>query len=485
MSRTLALGLDGTGPELLAPYMADGSMPYLAALRHHGAAAALRGVVPHATAAAWASFATGASPLAHGVMDVLLPAADGGLRVATQDDLRRPAYYERLGDEGRSTVLVNVPLEHRGCAGAVIVNGWTTDDEERRLLPVGRGTRYRRLLEGWSSYPRTRAESLADHVAELSAIEAARFDLTRELFLAERWDHFLVHFSSLDWLGYALAGALADGAAAARAAMRAMCAQIDGYLGWLLEHAPDATAIAFSCWSQTPERAVVRPNAVLSQLGLVRAAAASAPPARRGLFRRRESAPVAREPGVDRGASRAVMPTDGCCAVYADEGVDLGAVREALSALTLEDGSPALEGVWSPTELGPEAREGAPALLVLPARGVRPSAGLASAAVEATGQGRGCRSQDGWLIVGGPVATAGELAPASLLDLAPTLLWASEAAIPEGGAGRVLDEAFEPAYVARKPEPRSTGGEPSGRAPSAEQHVDDEVEQRLRALGYL
>ena len=170
-----------------------------------------------------------------------------------------------------------------------------------------------------------------------------------------------MHFSSLDWLGYALAGALADGAAAARAAMRAMCAQIDGYLGWLLEHAPDATAIAFSCWSQTPERAVVRPNAVLAELGLVRAAAASAPPARRGLFRRRESAPAAREPAGSTAAPRAPScRRDGCCAVYADEGVDLGAVREALSALTLEDGSPALEGVWSPAELGPEAREGAP-----------------------------------------------------------------------------------------------------------------------------
>ena len=53
---------------------------------------------------------------------------DGELSVARHDDLRRQTYYQQLGEEGKSSVLMNLPIDQDGCEGAVIVNSWLTDD---------------------------------------------------------------------------------------------------------------------------------------------------------------------------------------------------------------------------------------------------------------------------------------------------------------------------------------------------------------------
>ena len=45
--------------------------------------------------------------------------------------------------------------------------------------------------------------------------------------------------------------------------------QLDGYVGWFVEHAQDASVFILSDHGQCEEEAVVRVNAVLRDLGLV------------------------------------------------------------------------------------------------------------------------------------------------------------------------------------------------------------------------
>ena len=79
------------------------------------------------------------------------------------------------------------------------------------------------------------------HVDDLCSLEQARFDLARELFLGEDWDHFFVLFSSTDWLGHALTGRFLNGDQEAREALIRLYSQLDSYIGWLLDNAPDAS----------------------------------------------------------------------------------------------------------------------------------------------------------------------------------------------------------------------------------------------------
>jgi predicted AlkP superfamily phosphohydrolase/phosphomutase len=515
--RTIAIGLDGCSWNVLEPLLETGELPNLAALRERSAHAVLESTVPFFTGPAWASYATGCSPAAHGIYDFMMLREDGSLSVASQDDLRRKTYYQQLGDEGRRSVLINLPLDQNGCEGAVIVNSWLTDDDGRRMLPVRRRERYARLLSTYQTFPQNPGD-----VDELCAIEQGRFDLARELFLAESWDHFFVLFSSTDWLGHSATGSFLRGEQSARTAFLQLYRNIDRYVGWLVDHAQDAVVVLLSDHGQCEEEAVVRVNAVLQELGLVSLAQRGSvqdpffvnrrPRARMrvhvpraiGRFR---SNPLIR-PGaqlvkrvlrrglgvevtraaqhVDRASSRAYCPTDASFAIYTRDVApeELDRIRDELLSVRLADGRRAIEHVWTPEELYGRRLEYAPALLFSPAQGVRASATIKEDVVSAAkAPGRGCHQRDGILMFAGPHVTAADLGRLSMYDVAPTLLWAMGCGIPTEIDGRVVFEAFDETFAVEQPLREADGGWREVGTPSA--GASDEVARRLKALGYI
>jgi predicted AlkP superfamily phosphohydrolase/phosphomutase len=518
--RTLAIGLDGCSWNVLDPLLETGELPNLAALRARGAHGVLESTIPFFTGAAWCSFATGASPASHGIYDFMMLRDDGELRVAHQGDLRRRTYFQQLGCEDKRSVLINFPLDQNGCEGAVVVNSWLTDDDARRILPVGRRERYARLLEAYKTFPID-----PSNVEELSQIERARFDLARGLFLGESWDHFFVLFSSTDWLGHSATGRFLEGDEGARKSFLRLYKEIDGYVGWLLEHADDATAAVLSDHGQCEVVAFVYINAVLRELGLV----TLAPPrdrrqspffvdrrprgrlrlpvphafvryagnplvrplamrAKHG-FRRAFGVELSRKTyPVDRLTSRAFSPTDASFAVYTRDcsPEDIARIRRALCDVRLDDGRPAIDAVWTPAELyGQAGADDGPSLLFAPARGVSASAAISDGVISTPRvNGRGTHQRDGIVMLTGPRVLQTELAPTSIMDVAPTLLWAMGAGIPAGADGRPLFEAFEPEFVGTQPLTEASS-EPLETLHSGLDAPSDEVERRLRALGYI
>jgi predicted AlkP superfamily phosphohydrolase/phosphomutase len=513
--RTIAIGLDGCSWNVLEPLLETGELPNLAGLRERSAHAVLESTIPFFTGPAWTSFATGCSPGAHGIYDFMMLREDGGISVAAQDDVRRKTYYQQLGDEGKRSVLINLPLDQDGSEGAVIVNSWLTEDEGRRILPVGRRGRYARLLSTYRTFPEN-----PGNVDELCAIEQGRFDLARELFLAEAWDHFFVLFSSTDWLGHSATGSFLRGEEGARTAFLRLYRDIDRYVGWLIDHAPDAAVALVSDHGQCEEQAVLRVNALLRDLGLASRAQGSFAPEpffagrrTRARVRLEVPAPIGRlrsnrliRPGallvkrglrrglgvevtaaqqVDRLSSRAYCPTDASFAVYARDLApkELEEIRDSLLSVRLPDGRQAVEHVWTPEELYGRRRGFAPALLFAPAQGIRPSATIKEEIVSDGASGTGCHQRDGILMLAGPHVSAKDLGRCSIYDLAPTLLWTMGCGIPEEIDGRVLFEAYDDRFALEQPVREVNGGwiEAGARSPAA----SDEVARRLKALGYI
>ena len=515
--RTLALGFDGCSWNVLEPLLETGELPNLSALLETGSQGVLESTVPFYTGPAWASFATGSSPAAHGVYDFMMLRDDGTLSVARRDDLRRKTYYQQLGEEGKSSVLINLPIDQDGCEGAVIVNSWLTEDRARRILPMGKQSRYSRLLSAYRTFPMN-----PDDVDELCEIEQARFDLARELFLGESWDHFFVLFSSTDWIGHQVTGSVLSGDPDARRQMLRLYRQLDGYVGWFVEHAQDASVFVLSDHGQCEEEAVVRVNAVLHDLGLVSVQGTESRQADRffvgnrtkpratirvpAAFGRHRLNPVIRPAAVrlkramrrglgvevtrtsyaiDRAGSRAFSPTDASFAIYARDadGGDLQRIRDALLGVSLPDGRPAIEFVGTPEEVYGRADPLGPALLFAPTHGVRASAMIKDRVVDpARAPGRGCHQRDGILIVGGAHAVRGDLGRCSIYDLTPTMLWVMAAGIPSDGDGRVLFEAFDE-LLAAQPVHEVDGGWVEADGTSS--GYSDEVARRLKALGYI
>jgi predicted AlkP superfamily phosphohydrolase/phosphomutase len=518
IARTVVIGLAGASWNVLDPLLETGELPNLARLRAEGASGVLESTVPFYTGPAWASYATGCSPAAHGVYDLMQPRLGHGPEVASQHDLRRPAYYQQLGAEGRRSVLINLPLDHYGCENAVIVNSWVTEDEGRRILPFGRRSRYERLLQAYRAIPAS-----VDSVDDLCDLEQARFDLARELFLAEPWDHFFVLFSSSDWAGHGLTGRVLQGDEDARRELCRLYRQLDRHVGWLVDHADGATVAVLSEHGQCEEIAVVRVNALLWKLGLLAPHEAATRDTStfgvgpRGRRRLRLSPTVSRYrtnrllrpmgiaaktmierglgidvvpavPDIDRARSAAFMPSDSSFGLYvADvDGERAQDAHEALEQLALPGGQRALDGVWTTEELhGRPVTDDAPALLFAPAPGVRPSAALKEPIVWMPARpGKGCHQRDGIVLLGGPDVRAQDLGHLSLYDVAPTLLWAMDAGIPRGMDGRVLLEVFDPELAADRP---VNEVEPWPADETIDPHDEEsgEYTSRLKALGYL
>jgi predicted AlkP superfamily phosphohydrolase/phosphomutase len=458
------------------------------------------------------------SPGAHGVYDFMMLREGGRLSVARKSDLRRPTYFDQLTGEGRRCVSINMPLDQDSIDGAVIVNSWLTDDPERRILPPDRLDPYRGLLDAYEVFP----EDPGD-VDELCRLEQSRFALARELFLRESWDHFFVLFSSTDWLGHGVTGAFLEGDGAARSSFLRLYRQLDDYVGWLVEHAPDALVV-LSDHGQCQEQAVVRVNTILRGLGLVKAlerkpeeqdpffvgrratrrtvkvpmwvsrfrfnravrpVAVSAKRALRRLGVNLTSASAQ----VDRARSRAFSPTDSSFAIHAaDAGdEDLDRIRGALLDVRLPDGRLAFDGVWSHEELyGCAPGPGDPLLVFSPALGVRPSAMLKEPSVHLQkATARGCHQRDGIVLVrGAPIAAGTDLGHPSICDIAPTLLWAMEAGVPADSDGRVLFEAFDRGFAESRPLVEVEVST-ERRAAADDDDVSSEVTDRLKALGYI
>ena len=524
MTRTVAIGLDGCSWNVLEPLLETGSLPHLAELREQGAHGVLESTVPFYTGPAWASYATGTSPAAHGVWDFMMLREDDVLTPAAEADLRRTTYYELLADDGRPSVLVNLPLDQNGRDGLIVVNSWLTTDDERRIFPLDRRDRYRESLGNYKNYPTTFGAPLDRHLDDLCALEEARFELARELALGDDWEHFFLLFSSTDWLGHAATGLFLAGDESARSAFLRLYAQLDGYIGWFREHVPDALLVVLSDHGQCDETHVAHVNGLLNELGYVKQlrerpaevhtalagaevrAAVRVPTALQGL-RSNSAARAAvrlarvalrkafgvelvtpqRGLDVDRVLSRAFTPTVASYGVYTRDcdDADLARIREALDGMRLDDGRTALDGVWSLPELyGREAAPPAPTFVFAPAIGVRPSVNIRSPVVERVRtHGRGAHQRDGIVLLGGPGVERVELHSAALYDLCPTLLWYMNAPVPADSDGRVLFEAFS-AQAANDREVRETADVNRARQ-AVTVASSGEVEQRLRDLGYL
>ena len=116
---------------------------------------------------------------------------------------------------------------------------------------------------------------------------------------------------------------------------------------------------------------------------------------------------------------------------------------------------------------------------------MRPSAGLKDRVLDfSKADGRGCHQRAGIVILSGPGVAAGELEPASICDITPTLLWAMGCSVPEQSDGTIMHAAFTPEFATgREVHTRPVPAVPT--SPYETEAEMAEVEERLRALGYL
>jgi predicted AlkP superfamily phosphohydrolase/phosphomutase len=518
----LLVGWDGATPELIGPWMADGTLPNLAALARRGCWSRLRSLIHPLSPAAWTSALTGLNPGRHGIWDFGQREVGSYEVRPTDASMRHGAtVWDVASDCGLRSAVLNVPLSSpSGPFDGLFVPGVGATTLEGLTRPAELALRIAQEVPGYridaNAYEHA---DPGDFLAAVDAMLDARADLAVRLLQQERPDLMVAVFVASDRVQHAFwKQAELPWTDPDRRSWRFSCAvrdcyrRLDDALGRLVEAAgDDATVLVFSDHGFGDLDGDLYLNAALEEMGLLtvrRGGSATGPLGRlRRLIRsgfggdEPDEGPRASLADVDWGRTRAFAAglfggvwlnlrgrePAGIVEPGPEAEELLERIAERLRALRLPgERTPLIDAVFRGADLyeGPRAEQ-APDLVVVPhdyrtmtraGREIGPPGVLvAEPAIRHTGNHR----MDGVLVAGGPgVARRPDPGLQRLIDVTPTALALLGIEVPRGLDGRPMEAVLS----------CDTGwtDELPWREPVGSTGVDrDAVERQLKGLGYL
>ncbi len=135
--RSCVVGLDGVPYTLVRRFIDDGTWPFMAELAGSGALAQMRVTLPEISAVSWPSFMTGSNPGTHGIFGFTELGSDYGMRFTNFLDLKAPTFWDRLGETGKQSVVINQPGTYpaRDIPG-VLVSGFVAIELHKSVKPL-------------------------------------------------------------------------------------------------------------------------------------------------------------------------------------------------------------------------------------------------------------------------------------------------------------------------------------------------------------
>jgi len=535
----LVVGLDGGTFGVLGPMMRKGILPNLARVADRGIQAELRSTIPPVTAPAWSSFMTGKNPGKHGLFGWQRPITAEYQRTwADARYIRADKLWHIIGRQGKKVGVVNVPMTYppEQVNGFLISGMLTPSSSTNFVYPAELAAQLDALgyivdlqilrLDRDVKSVRGKVSLLAD----LREVVVRRERALDELWAAGLSDFSMVVFETPDriqhymWdsLQHVLSGSDPEESGQVERGIVECYKEIDRAIGLLLQKGgEDSTIFVISDHGFSQLRTTVHVNDWLADLGFL---------AYRGgkkavrMWARRPINLVQRcipRAWLHRGRTafdvlevidwprtkaylRASTDNGICINLLGREphgivqaGREYDALREEIKTLLTDlkdpcDGKPVMKEVLLREELyhGPYVAE-APDIVFESNEGYAASSDLSRGAVlqDVSGEGRGDHSPEGVLIAAGPQIRSGQgMTSAALIDLAPTILFALGLSIPRDMDGDVLREMFEPSFL-DKSRVNYCESTPQDRAAPYERVFSldegDEIEDRLRGLGYL
>ncbi len=109
--KVLVIGMDGATWDLMGPFMDQGHLPRLKALRDGGVYGPLLSVIPPLSPPAWTSAATGVNPGMHGIFDFFRLDPDSMIVYSETARSRRvPGVWTLLSEAGHKVGMLNMPM---------------------------------------------------------------------------------------------------------------------------------------------------------------------------------------------------------------------------------------------------------------------------------------------------------------------------------------------------------------------------------------
>jgi predicted AlkP superfamily phosphohydrolase/phosphomutase len=541
-TKLLVIGLDGATLDLIRPWAQAGHLPTLARLMAAGVWGELESTLPPVTSPAWPSFVTGKNPGRHGVFDFIRPRA-GSFDMVNASQIDGRMIWEYLSDAGRRVGVLNVPITYppRKVNG-YLVPGLLSPDQGKTTYPTDFLKPYEVELGAYRLTPNVsyKPGNESEFIADIFQLIETQVRYALRLIQDHPADFTMVHFLATDVAQHALwkhqdaAHPLHNPAAALRygTAIRDIYARLDQAIGDLIKQSPpNTTVIVMSDHGFGPLHRIVNLNNYFVEQGLMALKPDVWTQARAWAFRCgltpaaiwriiervglqnlvwRVSKKTRNEAASkllgfeDVDWSRTLAYSMGHVGqVYLNlkgrepQGIiepgDYYAVRERVMAVLRELRDPTTGQVLVEQIIPREQAASGPYLehspdLHLVMDGYRTIAFplFAADGKIITKQIRGdsgCHRWHGVLIAAGPAVPRGQtILGARIVDLAPTILHLMGIPIPADMDGKVLNNLLTESFQQVAYQPAAQAAQAPSDFTPAEQA---EVEERLRALGYL
>ncbi len=547
-ARTLVIGLDSATFDVMMSLLDKGQLPNLKRLIETGASGILKSTIPPLSPAAWVSAMTGRNPGRHGVFDFRhldLNQLHGRKEtLVNSGEYAGTTIFDQFGEQGMRVGAFYIPLTYPAWkVNGVMVSGPITPDHRRaytsppeladRLGPLARHVSPEHLMSfGDEAY-----------LEELIWDTNTHFQLGSQLLEQEGpFDLFWFHLHSLDSVQHRFWRYIEPAWPAVEPEDRTRFAKVindmyrlaDQGVGRLLDKTgPDSTVFVLSDHgARARPRVEVRFNVWLQQQGLLSLWGQNRGDRRlRAIYRRAKSLLPARWRRKAIGQLPETMQTQvtqfsagsvrwsrttasffpmtdpvggivinlagrqpqGCVEANDYDAVRRRIIDQLRQMCDPHTGQPVVREVWCREDVysGPFVEE-APDILFIVESSYHPASALAQPWIGPTSQldteaWSGIHAMDGILIARGPCIASGvRLEEASILDIAPTILYAMGQTIPSDMDGHVLLGIFTSEF--RKKQNICYRG-PQGLSRNESWTISDEETEammaRLRALGYV
>ena len=544
MTQLLIIGLDGATFDLIKPWAAEGKLPALAQLMHDGITGDLESTLPPVTSPAWPTFMTGKNPGKHGVFDFIRPRA-GTFDMVNASQIKGKLLWEILSEAGYSVGVLNVPITYppRPVNG-YLVPGLLSPDQGRTVYPPDLLKPYEAELGKYRLTPNVqyKAGNEDEFIADLHDLIDTQLRYALRLMKDHPADVLMLHFLATDNGSHALWRFMDkthprhDPALAARYgdALLEVYQHLDRAVAEIesavsnqhstiimsdhgfgplhrtinlnilfiekgLMHLKPKFFTQLRWWAFRRGLTPATAYKILSQLGLQNITARVSRKARNemvGKFLSFEDVDWSKTIAYSMGHVGQIYINLRGREPYGSVTLDryAAARQQVIDALnTLTDpatGRPLVDRIIPREDAahGPYADQGADLHLIIDGYKTIAFPLFATDGRVLTPQIRGdsgCHRLHGIFIASGQAFAAGALvANARIVDLAPTILHILNVPVPEDMDGRVLTDALEPELRGKATQVGAAAATSTAQVNFTEEE-QAEVEERLRALGYL
>ncbi|RLG45712.1 MAG: hypothetical protein DRN92_06475 [Thermoproteota archaeon] len=230
--KTVVIGLDAATWRVMKPLIEQGKMPNIRGLMEEGSWGILRSSIPPMTPLAWTSIVTGVNPGKHGIYDFVTQDSKT-YRVTPINYFslnHRPAIWDIFNAYGRKVGFVNFPLVFPPPkVKGFFISGIGSPEQGNYAYPPELDEFLKE--RNYRIYPRlgpgNRPREYFNEVRELTDIQCR---VVVELMKRWNWDLFWVVFQGLDWIQHYLWNVAIDG----ENAVEAFYCHMDKIVGRLL-----------------------------------------------------------------------------------------------------------------------------------------------------------------------------------------------------------------------------------------------------------